>query len=352
MKILIFGGTGAMGTPLVDLLKKTNNEVYITSRNNNNSQDNIHYIKGNAHNLELVQKILVDRFDVIVDFMVYSYDELKKRLPIYLSNTKQYIFLSSSRVYAESKSKITENTPRLLDICNDENYLSTDEYALTKAREEDLLINSGYNNWTIVRPYITYNNYRLQLGVYEKEQWLFRALKGRTIVFPKDIAEKTTTLTYGNDVARAILRLIGNTEAFGQIFHIVTSQYTTWKEILRIYLDIIEKNTGIRPKVKFIDDSTGLQKIWNAAQIKYDRLYNRKFDSFKIDSICGKIDYMDLRTGIENCLTEFINNPKWLNINYRYEAWADRISKEITPLKDIKGKKMKLKYIKWRWLDK
>lgn len=352
MKILIFGGTGAMGTSLVSLLKKSNNNIYITSRNNNTSEDNIHYIKGNAHDLEFVQKILSDKYDVIVDFMVYSSDELKKRLPIYLSSTKQYIFLSSSRVYAESELRITEESPRLLDVCKDEYYLSTDEYALAKAREENILINSGYNNWTIVRPYITYNSYRLQLGVYEKEQWLFRALNGRTIVFPKDIAEKTTTLTHGNDVAAAIVKLIGNKKACGQIFHIATTQCATWMEILNIYLDVIEKNTGIRPKVKLIDDSKGLQNVWNPAQIKYDRLYNRKFDSSKIDSVCGKINYTDLKVGIENSLTEFIYNPKWLNLNYRYEAWADSIAKERTPFKDIEGKKTKLRYVKWRWFKR
>ncbi|MGN1318108.1 MAG: NAD-dependent epimerase/dehydratase family protein [Lachnospirales bacterium] len=352
MKILIFGGTGAMGTPLVNLLRKSNNELYVTSRSNNKSEGNIHYIKGNAHNLEFVQRILLEKYDAIVDFMVYSSDELKKRVTLYLTNTKQYIFLSSSRVYADSKCRISEESPRLLDVCKDEDYTSTDEYALAKAREEDILIGSGYNNWTIVRPYITYNSYRLQLGVYEKEQWLYRALNGRTIVFPKNIAEKTTTLTHGNDVAYAIAKLIGNTKAYGQVFHIATEQYATWMEILNIYLEVIEKNIGIRPKVKLIDNSNSLQKIWNAAQIKYDRLYDRKFDNSKINSVCGKVDYIDLREGIESSLKEFISDPKWINLNFRFEAWADKISKERTPLKEIKGKKMKLKYMKWRWFNK
>lgn len=352
MKILILGGTGAMGTPLVDLLNKSNNEVYVTSRNDHNSSGNIHYIKGNAHNLDFIQGVLADKYDAIVDFMFYSSSEFNNRLPIYLSNTEQYVFLSSSRVYANSKSLITENSPRLLDVCCDEDYISTDEYALAKARAEDIIINSGYNNWTIVRPYITYNDYRLQLGVYEKEQWLYRALKGRTIVFPKDIAEKVTTLTYGDDVAVAITKLLGNPKALGNAFHITTSQSATWMEILNIYLNVIERITGVRPNVKLIDNSIGLQKIWNAAQIKYDRLYDRRFDNSKIESVCGKIDFVDLNTGIENCLIKFINDPKWLYINYRFQAWADSIAEERTPFKEIDGKKMKLKYAKWRWFSK
>ena len=58
---------------------------------------------------------------------------------------------------------------------------------LTKALQENLLRASGYKNWTIVRPYITFSDIRLQLGVYEKEQWLYRALQGRAIVSRKTL---------------------------------------------------------------------------------------------------------------------------------------------------------------------
>lgn len=53
--------------------------------------------------------------------------------------------------------------------------LSIDEYAITKAHQENLLINSKNKNWTIIRPYITYSEQRLQLGTFEKEDWLYRA---------------------------------------------------------------------------------------------------------------------------------------------------------------------------------
>ena len=64
---------------------------------------------------------------------------------------------------------------------------------LAKARQEDLLFNSGNNNWTIVRPYITYSENRFQLGIYEKEGWLNRALSGNDIIFSRDIGDCITT---------------------------------------------------------------------------------------------------------------------------------------------------------------
>ena len=350
MKILILGGTGAMGIPLVNILKQNGHELYVTSRRKMDSSNNLHYIQGNARDDIFFELLMKKNYDVLIDFMVYKSDELKKRLDKILSHTKQYCFFSSSRVYAESKMPLTEESPRLLDICSDQIYLQTDEYALAKAREEDLLRNHKNKNWTIIRPYITYNSHRLQLGVYEKENWLYRALNGRTIVLPKDIAKSKTSLTYGPDVAAAIANLIGNKNAFGQLFHIVNNEVTTWEDVLEIYLDIIEKKINKRPKVKMIDSSDGLQQVWNPWQIKYDRLFDRVFNNSKIENICGKYNYKSIESGLQECLNNFLDNPQWLNFNWRYEAWADKQAKEHTPLREIEGVRTKVRYMKWRYL--
>lgn len=173
--------------------------------------------------------------------MSYSTAQFSKRYEAILSSTDQYIFLSSARVYAQSDKPLTEGSPRLLDVCHDADYLITDEYALAKARQEDLLRNSGKNNWTIIRPYITYSEYRLQLSCLEKESWLYRALHGRTIVISNDLLSRKTTFTYGEDVASGIVSVIGNCESLGKSYHITNNEAHTWEEILSIYLTAIEK---------------------------------------------------------------------------------------------------------------
>lgn len=350
MKILVFGGTGAMGTPLVQILKNAGHEVYVTTRRNIPAENHLHYLQGNAKDDAFLAELLKKKYDVIVDFMVYGSEELKKRLPTLLSHTKQYIFFSSSRVYAASDTPLTETSPRLLDACKDTVYLQTDEYALAKAREENLLMESGHRNWTIIRPYITYNDQRLQLGVYEKENWLYRALHGRTIVMPADIAAKKTSLTYGSDVAAVVASFIGNEKTFGQAFHIVNPETMTWGNILQLYLDVIEGKTGRRSKVKWIDDSLGLQKVWNPWQIRYDRLYDRAFDSSKVNLICGGYHYKSMKNGLQECLERFLDRPKWLGINWLYEAWADKITGEYTSIKEIDGLRTKAGYLKHRYL--
>ena len=57
-------------------------------------------------------------------------------------------------------------------------------------------------NWTIIRPYKTYNNNRLQLGMYEKEEWLYRLMMGKTLVFPTELKKRKTTLTCPDEFQR------------------------------------------------------------------------------------------------------------------------------------------------------
>ena len=240
--ILVLGGTGAMGTPLVQQLAQENN-VYVTSRRKRqlSNSSNITYIQGNAKDVKFLADVLSQRrWDSVVDFMVWG-KEFEQVSSLMLKSTEQYVFISSARVYAQTESPITEYTPRLLDVCNDEEYLKTNEYALAKAREEDLLLKSGKKNFTIIRPTITYNKNRLQLGVLEKENWVYRVLHGRSIVFSKDIAKKITTMTYGEDMAKGIASLVGKEDARGEVFNITCPQSLLWSEVLDIYLNVFEE---------------------------------------------------------------------------------------------------------------
>lgn len=355
MDILVLGGTGAIGIELVRILSENkSNRITVTSREVRHcDQNNVKYIKGDAKNTEFLFNILQDNFyDVIVDFMIYSTKEFEDRIDRILRDTSHYIFLSSSRVYADSEQSITEESDRLLDVCCDQEYLITDEYALTKARQENILYNMNEKNWTIIRPYITYNSNRLQLGFYEKEHWLYRALQHRTIVFGQDIASKETTLTSGEDVAMAMADIIDNGEGKGRVYHITHSSSIKWERVLEIYLDEFEAHMGWRPKVKIINNSNVIGKILNKKwQIKYDRMYNRRFDNSKISSISSSINNVkSVEEGLKNAICEFFNNGcQFKEIVWKFEGYADKVSDERTNIAEIVGIKNKLKYLFTRY---
>lgn len=347
MDILILGGTGAMGRHVSGFLVSEGNSVFVTSRSKIQSDDRITYLQGNAKELTFIKGLSQKHWDAIIDFMVYTIDELKERIDLLLKSTDQYIFISSARVYADSPL-INEESPRLLDVCKDKEYVASNEYAIAKAKEENVLFESGYKNWTIVRPSLTYAENRLQLGVYEKENWLYRALHGRSIVFSKDLMDRYYTLSYGKDVAKGIAQLVGKKEAIGQAFHIVIQESFQWKEILNIYLDTLEKRTGKRPKVVLTEKCTNLQLPTAKYQVLYGRYFNRHFDNSKISRLVDTSKWVLPQDGLENCLSVFLDNPKFLAIDWQKEALIDKAAGEWTPLWEIPGKKAKLRYLKWR----
>ena len=323
MNILLLGGTGAMGEYLTHILANKGCRVTCTTRKVRENVNDIIYVQGNAHDNDFLNSLLEKYFDVVVDFMVYNTDEFRKRYMKLLDSCRQYVYLSSSRVYADF-AVITEESPRLLDSCHRKEYLDTDEYALTKARQENLLKESGRNNYTIIRPYITYSEIRLQLGVMEKEEWLWRALKGRTIVFSRDIADKYTTLTYGYNVAEGIVSIIGKQEALGEAFHITSNKSYKWSELLDIYLEVLEQELGYRPKLLFTDECLNLHNVNAQWQVRVDRHFNRIFDNRKIGKFINVDDFLPAKEGLAFCLRKFIKNPTFNGLNLRREALRDR----------------------------
>lgn len=350
-RILLLGGTGAMGEHLTRILEKQNHHIVVTSRRTMQSHSNVHYVKGNAHDNDFLKQLLAECFDVVVDFMVYNTEEFEKRYTLLLDSCKQYVYLSSSRVYASSSTPVIEDAPRLLDVSDDSDFLATDEYSLAKARQENLLRTSGRKNYTIIRPYITFSENRLQLGVFEKENWMYRAIHGRTIFFSKDIADKYTTLTYGFNVAEGIASVLNKPKAFGEAFHITIDRSYRWSELLSVYQDVIEQRIGKRPKVILSEECPNLKLTWAQYQVKYDRYYNRRFNNDKIKRFIDTSHFLPTKEGLELCLNRFMDNPQFLYVDWRQEALQDRIAGEYTPLNEIPAFKQKIKYLVYRYFS-
>ena len=333
VKVLISGGTGAMGNYLVNILAGMGAYADVTTRQKRDSHiENVKYIQGDAHDISFIRPLLENgSYDAVIDFMIYNTNQFLERCDILTGNTKHYMFFSSSRVYADSDSPIKETSPRLLDVCRDKKYLETDEYALTKARQENILMNGRASNWTIIRPYITYSNERLQLGVYEKERWLYRAIHGRPVVFSRDIAEKFTTMTWGYDVAGAIAGLAGNENAFTQTYHITGDDSLRWSDIAEIYREVFANETGHEMKIEYID-----RALEDTAQRKYDRLYNRIFDNSKIKSAVKDFKPLTIREGLTKCLSEFLNdNHAFRGIDFVSEARMDRMTGTYASMREL-----------------
>ena len=353
MNILILGGTGAIGKELVKILLQSDLKIYVTTRQNLKSKNNVNYIQGDAHNMDFLENILKqNKFDSIIDFMIYNHIEFRKRIDLFLNNTSQYVFMSSATVYSGRDELINEKTDRLLDSCKDKKFINSNAYPLEKAKEENILLECKKKNWTIIRPYITYNDNRLQLGKFEKEQWLHSVLVGKKIFLQRELLNKKTSLTYAGDVAKYISYLILNEKAYGKVIQIASNNSTTtWQDIFNIYTNECRKK-GINIDIEFVEGKKYDKLMPEYYGLKYDRYYNRVFDSKKLEEIIGKkVIYREITDGLSKCICSYLDkvDTSKINIEPTYTAIADRITHTHTKLKDFSSLKNKIKYILARY---
>jgi nucleoside-diphosphate-sugar epimerase len=311
-KALVLGGTGAMGVYLVPELASLGYEVHVVSMDDVLSDDpRISYVRADAKSIDYLTDLLKDRYDVIVDFMLYSTEQFRERHDILLRNTDHYIFLSSYRIYDGCEIPITEDTPRLLDASDNAEFLATEDYSLTKARQEDILQSSGYDNWTIVRPAITYSKRRFQLVTLEAHLVVARALKGLPIVLPKEARSVQATMSWAGDVAKLMSRLILNPAAYLECFTLATAEHRTWGEIAEYYREIIDLECVWADTEDYLRIMGGSKAA--GYQLAYDRLFDRVVDNSKVLRVTGleQSGFMPLRRGLEKELSALPKDAVW-----------------------------------------
>ena len=307
-KILVLGGTGALVRyavkDLVDMGYFVDVVALDTPISNNK---NLKYTVANAMDDKVVENLLKNGYDAVVDFMTYHVPQFKIRMNMFLENTNQYIFLSSCRVFANG-DVVTEDSPKLLNVSDDLDYLSRKEteYSLYKAIEEDMLKNSGYKNYTIVRPATTYSTGRFQLVTLEANSFVLMAQNNQKVLLPYEAMDCEATMSWGGDVGRMIARIVLNENAYGNDYNVATAEHHTWREIASYYEELI----GL--KYELVDKETYLKCIateraypFAKYQLEYARMFNRVTDNSKILTATGmkQKDLMPLYEGLKTELS-------------------------------------------------
>lgn len=315
-KVLVLGGTGAMGVYVVPELLRLGYKTDVVALDNIGvDNDCLRFIKKNGKDISALTEILKNDYDAIIDFMLYTTDEFKDRYELFLKNTKHYIFLSSYRVYADKDKIITENSPRLISVSKDEEFIKSDDYAMAKCRQENILENSPFMNWTIVRPSIVYSKGRFQLVAYEANIFVARALQNKKVTLQKEAMDVQATMTWAGDIAKMITRLILNPGAYREKFTLSTAEHNSWRYVKNCYeriigLQIEEVDYDTYMKIRVCKPEQYNSLKW---QIDYDRLFNRIVDNSKILAVTGlkQKDFMPLEKGLETELNSLPKDWKW-----------------------------------------
>lgn len=310
-KVLVLGATGAMGQYLVPRLANQGYQVDAVSLDDaQSSLPNLKYIKTNAKDPKVLKELLQNKYDGIVDFMIYPTGELVGKLPLLLDNTDHYIYLSSYRIYDNKEHPVKESSPRLLDTADNIVLRNSDDYSIYKARGENILHALPKRNWTIIRPAITYSYLRNQLVTLEAPNTIGRAFAGKAVVLPEQARNVQATMSWAGDVAKMIAGLLFNEKAPGEVFTVATAEHHTWGEIADYYKNICNLKAVWVDKEDYLKilspDPYSLGARW---QLEYDRLFDRIMDNSKVLAVTG-MKQSELTTLYDGLKKEITRCPK------------------------------------------
>ena len=325
MKILVIGGSGILSSAVVDCCLDKGYEVTMMNRGNNSTymNPNAKVIICDARNEEMVQsKTKGLHFDVVVDFIVYTKEQLERSLNLFGRIADQYIFISSAQVYNTSLKKIlveTDETPQSLwsysvnkDIC--------EKYLQTYCQEQHV-------NYTIIRPGVNYDNRRIPYGMYPPigTHWTIvaRILSGKPII-TWNKGQNRLNLTRVEDFAKGVVGLLGNKRAYNESFNVCGDYVYSWQQVL----DVLGQNIG--KSVKTIDVPLEYYAKELNSKDQEMLLGGRACDLVLSNTKLKKVfpDYsssIELNEGIRRTLEWYKQNEYYYGFDYAWDAEQDRI---------------------------
>lgn len=336
MRILILGGSGVLSTDFTKLCIDLKNEVYIVNRGKRRN-----FIDERANLIiadlreeseeELRDKLCSKKYDVVVDFLSFKSEQMKKTLSVVEGLFTQYVFISSATAYVKDipEQIITENTK-----IGNKNW----DYAYQKSLCEEYLRQQDIN-YTIIRPYVTFGVSRIPFPIIPDGYYytLIERIKENKPVVMLDDGKAVCTLTSTKDFAEVLYRLLSNSKAYKEAFHITSNNRQTWKEVYLTLCNLLEQKPNIcsvtmndihkyMPEFEFI--------------LKGDKGQNMLFDNSKVLNAIGGYEFKyDLTTALSNSVNFFENTSEMQGIDYKFDGRCDLLAanKGFKGLKPVNG---------------
>jgi nucleoside-diphosphate-sugar epimerase len=324
MKALFIGGTGIISTAVSRQAIVDGVDLYLLNRGLHPADlPGSRRLAADAHRVEDVQAALTGQhFDVVVDWIAYTSEDIRRDLSLFQGRVGQFIFISSASAYQKPPAHylITESTP----LANPYWQYSRDKIAC-EARLMQAYQDDGFPV-TIVRPSLTYDNLLpVAIGGWGTYTLADRIRKGRPIIVHGDGSSLWVT-THSEDFARGFLPLLGNSQAIGQDFHITSDEVLTWNDIY----GTIAEALGVEPKIVHIpsDFIVGVAPDMTG-NLLGDKTWSVVFDNSKIKRIVPDFRaVIPLREGIGRALAWYDADAGRRGIDETANAQMDRILAE------------------------
>jgi nucleoside-diphosphate-sugar epimerase len=324
MRVLFIGGTGTISTACSRLCIGRRIDLWVANRGRRNTRlaPGARYIQLDINApLNFIQDSLPNCiWDCVVDWTVFTPEQILRDIALFREKTKQYIFVSSASIYqgTDPGYRIKEDDPISSGIFA--------PYALQKAECENIVLGAFRKEGfpaTVVRPGHTYAEFAIPTNIYGLGYGLVeRIIQGKEIIV-HDNGLSLWTLTHSNDFAGGLVGLIGLFKSIGETFHITSDEVLTWREIFQTFQELLPKEV----RMVFIPSQIiyEIDRQLGAALVG-DRAKNLIFDNTKIKSfVNGFHSRISFREGLKRALDWHARNQDKIYYNAKADAGVERI---------------------------
>lgn len=335
MKVLFIGGTGNISSACSRLAVKRGIELYHINRGKVKADvpSEVHQLTADIKNKDQMKAAIKGlSFDVVVNFIAFTSDDVRQDIELFEGKTNQYIFISSASVYQKvgGHPVITESTPL---------YNPYWDYSRDKIECENIL-NEAYRNLgfpiTIVRPSHTYDTViPVAIGSWTDYTIVDRIKKGKEVIIHGD-GSSIWTITHSDDFAKAFVGLLGHQQAIGHAFHITSDELLSWNQIYEAVAGAAGAElSAVHIASDFIcdvGDKMGWE--WMRGNLHGDKAVSSIFDNSKIKRfVPGYSATIPFKEGIKRTIQWFESDPSRMVISEENNYFIDKV------LEAYKGKK-------------
>ena len=243
MKVLFIGGTGFISTAVSRQAIAKGIDLWLLNRGLRSAHlPGSHNLTADIHNPEDLRLALNGmEFDVVVDWIAFTPEDIKRDLSLFRGRTKQFVFISSASAYQKPPENylITESTPLDNPYWDySRNKIACEERLMQAYNDEDFPV-------TIVRPSLSYDpNFPIAIGGWGCYTLADRLKKGLPIIVHGD-GSSLWVVTHAEDFGHGFLGLLGNEQALGQAFHITSDEVLTWNQIYQTIAGALDVEANI-----------------------------------------------------------------------------------------------------------
>lgn len=326
-KVLFIGGSGIISAHCTRSAVEAGMDVCVLNRGSNDLRempDTVTRLAGDSRDRLSIEDAIGDlTFDVVVNWVNFTPDQVKQDIELFTGRTGQYVFISSASAYQTPPTHlpVLESTP----LCN-----SFWEYSRNKIACEDLLTDAYRTDGfpvTVVRPSHTYDETMVPFD----GGWTIvdRMRKGKPVIVPGD-GSSLWTITHSRDFAKGFTGLLGNTSAIGEAVHITGQETPSWNQI---YSQVAAAAGVPQPVLVHVasESIAAADPEWGAALLG-DKSNTMIFDNSKIRSLVpGFTATIPFSQGAREMIAWHDADPARQQVDERMDALMDRLADAYAP---------------------